>query len=241
MNTKPDLPAFNALSFDCYGTMIDWEAGILAVLRPWLETSGLALGDEEILAAYSEAEPQVEKARPDALYPDILRAVVKSMARRFQLEVSVMAREGLANSVGNWPPFSDSADALARLKCRYKLIILSNVDRASIARSVQLLDVEFDAIYTAEDIGSYKPDPRNFDYLLAHAKSDLDLEPHQILHVAQSLFHDHVPAKEKGFVTCWIDRRSEREGSGATKPPAAPVKPDFTFKTLAELADAAGV
>lgn len=241
MSMNSDLSAFRAMSFDCYGTLIDWEAGILAALHPWLEASGLAISDEEILAAFSEAEPQAERARPQTLYPEILRAVVKRMARTLGIEANVVVREGLANSVGNWPAFADSAEALRRLKRRYKLIILSNVDRASMARSRQLLGVEFDAVYTAEDIGSYKPDPRNFDYLLSHAKSDLGLEPEQILHVAQSLYHDHVPAKKKGLTTCWIDRRAEKEGSGAAKRPETPVEPDFTFQSLTELADTAGV
>ena len=241
MSMNSDISAFSAMSFDCYGTLIDWEAGILAALHPWLEASGLAISDEEILAAFSEAEPQAERAGPEALYPQILRAVVNRMARTLGIEANVVVREGLANSVGNWPAFPDSAEALGRLKRRYKLIILSNVDRASIARTRQLLGVEFDAVYTAQDIGSYKPDPRNFDYLLSHAKSDLGLAPHQILHVAQSLFHDHVPAQAKGLATCWIDRRAAKQGGGATKQPAVPITPDFRFESLAELAEAAGI
>ena len=236
---KADLSSFKALSFDCYGTLIHWEAGILAALRPWLAAAESTLSDDEILAVFSEEEPRAEKAHPDALYPDILRTVVKSLARTLGIKANVVVREGLANSVGNWPAFADSTEALERLKRRYKLIILSNVDRASIARTSQLLGVEFDAIYTAEDIGSYKPDPRNFDFLISHAKSDLGLEPHQILHVAQSLFHDHVPARGKGLATCWIDRRAGKEGSGATKQPAVPITPDFRFESLAELAEAA--
>ncbi len=241
MSMNSDFSAFSAMSFDCYGTLIDWESGILAALHPWLEASGLAISDEEILAAFSEAEPQAERARPEALYPEILRVVVNRMARTFGIEANVVVREGLANSVGNWPAFPDSAEALARLKRRYKLIILSNVDRASIARTRQLLGVEFDAVYTAQDIGSYKPDPRNFDYLLSHAKSDLGLEPDQILHVAQSLFHDHVPAQAKGLATCWIDRRTAKQGGGATKQPGVAIEPEFTFESLAELAEAAGI
>ncbi len=239
MSMNSDISAFSAMSFDCYGTLIDWETGILAALHPWLEATGLAIGDEAILAVFSEAEPQAERACPEAPYPEILRAVVNRMARTLGIEANVVVREGLANSVGNWPAFADSAEALGRLKRRYKLIILSNVDRASMARTRQLLGVEFDAVYTAQDIGSYKPDPRNFDYLLSHAKSDLGLEPHQILHVAQSLYHDHVPARAKGLATCWIDRRAAKEGGGATKPPGLAVEPEFTFASLAELAEAA--
>ena len=236
-----DLSAFSAMSFDCYGTLIDWETGILAALRPWLDASGLEVSDEKVLEIFAEQEPLAELISPQAPYPDILRLVVKRMARKLAIEANVVAREGLANSVGNWPAFPDSGEALGRLKRHFKLIILSNVDRDSFAGSRQLLGVEFDAVYTAQDIGSYKPNPRNFDYLLSHACTDFDLEPGQILHVAQSLYHDHLPAKAKGLATCWIDRRTGREGSGATKRASAPVQPDFTFHSLAELADAAGL
>lgn len=241
MTAQPPLSSFKAMSFDCYGTIIDWERGILAALRPWIEAGGLTLDDEEILATFAEAEPLAERAKPDALYPDILRAVVNRMAKVLGIEANVMVREGIANSVGLWPAFPDSTDALTRLQSRYKLIILSNIDRASIARTSQLLGTEFDATYTAEDIGSYKPERRNFNYLLSHAKADLGLEKQQILHVAQSLYHDHVPAQAKGLRTCWIDRRAGRPGFGATKRPKTPVRPDFTFPSLAGLAEAAGV
>ena len=137
----------------------------------------------------------------------------------------------LAVSVPDWPAFADSADALARLATRYKLVILSNVDRQSFAGSNARLGVRFDAIITAQDVGSYKPSPRNFDVLVATV-SGLGVADGRLLHVAQSLFHDHVPARAIGLPTAWIDRRGQRAGWGATPPPGIPVKPDFTFPTM---------
>ncbi len=236
-----DFSKFKAMSFDCYGTLIDWEAGLLTALRPWIKSEGVPFGDDEILAAFSEAEPKAEAANPEALYPDILRALLPEMASALGIRSTMMDQARLAVSVGDWPAFPDTVRALDRLGSHYRLIILSNIDRASFSKTNKRLGVVFDGIYTAEDIGSYKPDPRNFEYLLAQAESDFGLEKKDILHVAQSLYHDHAPAKKMGLETCWIDRRDGRDASGATKKPKAKVKPDHTFKTLAELADAAGV
>lgn len=236
-----DFSKFKAMSFDCYGTLIDWEAGLLDALRPWIKAEGVPFSDDEILAAFSEAEPKAEAANPEALYPDILRALLPEMAASLRIRSTMRDRERLAISVGDWPAFPDTVGALDRLGSHYRLIILSNIDRASFYKTNKRLGVVFDGIYTAEDIGSYKPDARNFEYLLTRAESDFGLEKQEILHVAQSLYHDHVPAKEMGLQTCWINRRDGRDTGGATREPKAKVKPDFTFKTLSELADAAGV
>ena len=143
----------------------------------------------------------------------------------------------LGGSVGDWPAFPDSAEALARLKRRYRLIILSNVDRAGFAASNRRLGVDFDAILTAQDIGSYKPNPANFDALLSRI-DELGVPRDRLLHVAQSLFHDHVPAKAKGLPTVWINRRRDEAGWGATPAPAATVQPDTEFPSMAAFADA---
>ena len=140
-------------------------------------------------------------------------------------------------SVPDWPAFPDSAAALAYLKQHYKLVILSNVDRVSFAGSNRRLGVEFDAIYTAQDIGSYKPDPRNFAYMLDRLQ-ERGIGPAQILHTAQSLFHDHAPAKRAGLASCWIDRRHAAVGWGATPPPPAGAGYDFRFTSMAAMADA---
>ena len=231
------LADFEALSFDCYGTLIDWEAGIAAVLSPWAERHGVQLRTEELLERYAVAEARQEEVTPGALYPDILGAAMRSLGATLGVDVSAEDAARLAVSVPDWPAFADSADALARLATRYKLVILSNVDRQSFAGSNARLGVRFDAIITAQDVGSYKPSPRNFDVLVATV-SGLGVADGRLLHVAQSLFHDHVPARAIGLPTAWIDRRGQRAGWGATPPPGIPVKPDFTFPTMDEFAAA---
>jgi 2-haloalkanoic acid dehalogenase type II len=146
--------------------------------------------------------------------------------------------ENFGLSVPHWPAFPDSADALRILKKHFKLVILSNVNREGFAASNRKLGVEFDAIYTAEDVGSYKPDPANFTYLLEHLKSDLGVTPGQILHTAQSLFHDHVPAAEFGLARAWIDRQdlANSDNWGATARVENRPEVDFLFSTMAEMA-----
>jgi 2-haloacid dehalogenase len=162
-----DFGDFEALSFDCYGTLIDWEAGIAAVLRRWADAHGLTLPDEQLLAVFSGQESAAEAAHPADLYPDILARSMRGLGAELGVPVSDDEARALAVSVPDWPAFPDSADALARLARRYRLIILSNVDRASFAGSNRRLGVTFTSILTAQDIGSYKPSPRNFEALAA--------------------------------------------------------------------------
>jgi 2-haloacid dehalogenase len=146
--------------------------------------------------------------------------------------------DNFAASIANWPAFPDSVAALAYLKRYHKLVILSNVDRISFRASNERLQVVFDAIYTAQDIGSYKPSPRNFSYMLQRLKKDFDVERNSVLHVAQSLLHDHVPANQCGIASAWIDRRYGKKGPGATKAPGAAPRHDFRFDSMAALVDA---
>jgi 2-haloacid dehalogenase len=231
------LSDFDALSFDCYGTLIDWEAGIAAVLEPWAREHGILAGREQLLVVYAKAEAQQEQTTPAALYPAILGAAMRRAGEALGVEVSDAESERLATSVGDWPAFPDSHAALAELSTRYKLIILSNVDRRSFAGSNARLGVRFDAIVTAEDVGSYKPSTRNFEALIETARG-LGVAGGRLLHVAQSLFHDHVPARSLGLPTVWIDRRGELDGWGATPPPNAAVTPDWTFPSMAAFAAA---
>ena len=231
------LTEFQAMSFDCYGTLIDWEAGLAGVLAPWARSAGLDLDDEALLAAYSRHEAEAEDAYPHEEYPQILARSMRALGSELGSQVSPEDAQRLAHSVPDWPAFADSADALAALSRRFKLIILSNVDRASFAASNQQLGVQFSAVITAEDVGSYKPSPRNFASLLTEA-SRLGIEAGMLLHVAQSLFHDHVPAQRAGLRTVWINRRMGRPGWGATPAPAAPVVPDWEFSSMAALAHA---
>jgi 2-haloacid dehalogenase len=232
-----DFADYEALSFDCYGTLIDWEAGLAAVLRPWAKRNELALADEQLLTAYSAHEKAAETEYPADLYPDILARSFRGLGAELGIEVSDEDATALATSVPDWPAFPDSADALRLLSQRAKLIILSNVDRASFAASNARLGVEFAAVLTAQDIGSYKPSPRNFAALTAQARR-LGIGEGKLLHVAQSLFHDHVPAKLAGLPTVWINRRHDRPGWGATPAPAADVRPDAEFDSIAAFAAA---
>jgi 2-haloalkanoic acid dehalogenase type II len=232
-----NLGDFDALSFDCYGTLIDWEAGIAAVLRPWADAHGLRMSDEQLLTAYSTHEAQAETDHPTDRYPRILARAMRGLGAELGVPVSDDEAESLEVSVPDWPAFPDSAQALQRLSRRYALIILSNVDRAGFARSNERLGVTFTSILTAEDIGSYKPSPRNFE-ALSREVTRLRIADGKLLHVAQSLFHDHVPAKAAGLATVWINRRHANPGWGATPHPSAEVTPDWTFTSMAALADA---
>ena len=234
-----DLTAFKALSFDCYGTLIDWETGIAAVLSPWAREQGLSLSDEELLLAYGKQEAAAQAATPSALYPDLLASAFRLMGSALGREVSDEWAHRLGDSVPDWPAFPDSADALARLASRYQLIILSNVHRAGFAGSNRQLRGDFAAIITAEDVGAYKPAENHFRALDRELDS-LGVERSELLHVAQSLFHDHVPAKREGLPSVWINRRSDRPGWGATPEPSSDYSYDLEFGSMSEFADAVG-
>jgi len=229
------LSDFNALSFDCYGTLIDWETGLLEALKPLRDRSGVS--DDDLLTAYGEAEHEVEVEHPGLIYSQLLEKVHATLCRRLGVAEDRDEAAKLGASVGDWPAFADSPDALRYLKQHFKLVILSNVDRASFAGSNRRLGVEFDHIFTAQDIGSYKPDPRNFEYLVARL-DEAGIAKSELLHVAQSLYHDHVPANRMGIASAWIDRRHDKPGGGATVLPEPMPHFDFRFTSMAELADA---
>jgi 2-haloacid dehalogenase len=174
---------------------------------------------------------------PAMPYAEVLAAVHAQLATEWGVPDDAMADARFGASVGDWPAFPDTADALRYLKQHYRLVVLSNVDRASFACSLPRLGVAFDAVHTAQDIGSYKPDPRNFAYLLDRL-GEWGVAKPQVLHVAQSLFHDHVPANAIGLASAWIDRRHEVGGSGATAPIEGAVRYDFRFPSMAALVEA---
>ena len=233
----PRITDFSTLTFDCYGTLIDWERGILAELRPWAERHGRGgLSDDRILETFGAIEAACEAETPQALYPQILAEVHRRLAREWDIAASQDEAEGFGQSVGRWPAFPDSAEALAYLKRHYKLVILSNVDRASFARSNEKLGVAFDLVVTAQDVGAYKPSLRNFEHALAEIAGRFGIGKEKVLHTAQSLFHDHVPARQAGLATMWINRRKAQGGWGATPPPAGAPTPDFEVASMAELA-----
>jgi 2-haloalkanoic acid dehalogenase type II len=231
------LTDFKVLTFDCYGTLIDWETGILNALRPLLTRGAAERSRDEILASFARHETAQEAETPDMIYSELLGQVHRRLAEEWGIAASEAAHRTFGGSVGSWPAFADSAASLAYLGQFYKLVILSNVDRKSFAQSRKRLGVAFDAVYTAEDIGSYKPDLRNFRSMIDALKRSGHAE-RDILHIAQSLFHDHAPANTVGLRSAWIDRRNSAAGGGATPPPPANVHYDFRFASMAELVEA---
>ena len=231
------LSNFKILTFDCYGTLIDWDTGIASALAPWLEREKVSLPIRDVLAAHGQHEYALEQEFPSMRYSELLGHVLKRIGEEFGAKVTDEDAERYGESVREWPAFADSVEALKYLKQHFQLVILSNVDRESFKYSNAKLGVAFDAIFTAEEIGSYKPDPGNFRYLLAKLEAD-GIEQHEILHVAESLHHDHVPAQKLGLKTCWIHRQHGKEGFGATRPPDEEAQYDFHYRSLAELAGA---
>ncbi len=232
-----DLASYRALSFDCYGTLIDWEAGLLAVLRPWADDAAIDVGDEQLLATYGVHEAATERERPSARYPLILAEAFRRTGRALDRAVSDDWAAQLGDSVGDWPAFPDSADALAALARHYELIIVSNVHRAGFAASNERLHGRFASIITAEDVGAYKPADEHF-VALRRTLEQLAIDPARHVHVAQSLFHDHVPAERLGLASVWIDRRHDRPGSSATPQPGTEAYA-LRFGSMADFATAA--
>jgi 2-haloacid dehalogenase len=233
------ITQFTTLTFDCYGTLIDWERGILAELEPWAAKHGLQIDSNVLLETFGETEARFEAEMPRKLYPEILEEVLRRLAARWSVKLDTGEAETFGASVGRWPAFPDSPAALQYLQNHYNLVIISNIDHASFAKSQARLGVTFDCVVTAQDVGSYKPDRRNFEFALDRIKQELDVEPRDVLHVAQSLFHDVVPAKSIGLRTMWINRRKGLAGWGATPAPSAAgdgAQPDFEVASLGDLA-----
>ena len=228
------LSDFKVLTFDCYGTLIDWETGMINGLAPITSLSPVPLSRTAILEAHARVEAMQQRATPGMPYRDLLATVAKRLAEQWAIAARWEDCCAYGRSVGDWPAFPDSATALQDLKKHFKLVVLSNVDNDSFAASHRRLGVSFDAVYTAQDIGSYKPAQRNFKYMLDQL-ADLGVKKGEILHVAESLFHDHAPANAMGLASAWIHRRHAEQGSGATMPVAAQPKFDFRFTSMAEL------
>jgi 2-haloalkanoic acid dehalogenase type II len=227
---------FKALTFDCYGTLIDWESGMFAALQPLIGRVKKKLSRDEVLAAHARHESSQQITTPTMPYSRLLAMVYKRLAEEWDMPAPFDEALAYGRSIKDWPAFPDSAEALKYLKQHYRLVILSNVDNESFAFSNAKLDVTFDAIYTAEDIGSYKPSPRNFTYMLDKLAT-LGLGKRDVLHTAESLFHDHGPANEFSLASCWIHRRHEEGGFGATMNPGSEPRYDFRFTSMAALVD----
>lgn len=231
------LTDFKVLTFDCYGTLIDWESGMAEALKPLVEKAGRPLTRDQILAAHARHESSQQVVTPAKRYSELLAVVHKRLAEEWGVSTSWDAALAYGRSIKDWPAFPDSAEALKYLKQHYKLVILSNVDNESFAHSNKRVGVAFDAVFTAEDIGSYKPSPRNFEYMLEKL-SGYGIAKGEILHTAESLFHDHAPANDFGLASCWIHRRHTEGGFGATMNPGKTPHTDFRFTSMAEMAKA---
>ncbi|MEO9189859.1 MAG: haloacid dehalogenase type II, partial [Acetobacteraceae bacterium] len=205
------LTEFAALSFDCYGTLIDWESGLWAALQPLLARCPAPAARDAALADFATIEGRVQTETPALPYAQVLAEVHRRLVAAWKAAPDADETRRFGESVGDWPAFPDTADALRRLKRCFRLVILSNIDNASFARSLPRLGVAFDESFTAEDIGSYKPDPRNFAFLIARM-AERGIARERLLHVAQSLFHDHAPANAAGLASVWIDRRAGKQG-----------------------------
>jgi 2-haloacid dehalogenase len=224
-----DFSRVTTITFDCYGTLIEWEAGILPVMRALLARHARTFADSAILELYGEFEAAAESG-PYQSYRGVLRSVVGAFGKRLGFEPTPADSNSLPDSVASWPPFADTVAALQKLKHRYKLAIISNIDDDLFAESQKLLKVEFDAVITAEQAQSYKPALRNFELAL----QKLGCRREHLLHVGQSIYHDVIPAQTLGIATVWVNRKSARPGVGAVK--AALGKADLEVPDLATLA-----
>lgn len=232
-----NLSDFKVLTFDVYGTLIDWETGMMNGLKPLTDKVSRSLSRNEILEAHAHYESSTQRQTPAKVYSQILAVVYKRLAEEWGVEVSWGDCLTYGVSVEHWPAFDDSAEALRYLKQHYKLVVLSNVDNVSFAHSNKKLQVAFDAAYTAGDIGSYKPAPANFEYMIENL-ARLGIAKEEILHTAESMFHDHAPANRFGLANCWIYRRHDQEGFGATMHPGDMPNYDMVLNSMAELVKA---
>jgi 2-haloacid dehalogenase len=223
--------AYDVLTFDCYGTLIDWETGLLGALREALPAAA-GEDDDRLLEAYARYEADAEHP-PYRSYRQVLAAGLRGVAADLSLDVGDESVARFSESVREWPAFPDSAAALRLLQRRFRLGVLTNCDTDLFAASNERLGVDFDWVVTAEQARSYKPALAGFELALR----TIPVPRERILHVAQSLFHDHVPAKQLGLASVWIDRRHDRPGAGAT--PAASASPDASFPSMHAFADAA--
>jgi 2-haloacid dehalogenase len=224
---------FDLITFDCYGTLIDWERGIFTALKPVLATHGRSIPDAELLELYGEFEAEAEAGEYQN-YREVLRSVVRSFGRKLQFTPTLDEVEALANSVRKWRPWPDTVDALKRLSRRYGLAIISNIDDDLFRITQRYLGVKFRQVTTAQQARCYKPGRKIFELALEKTK----VAPARILHVGQSIYHDVLPAQSFGLATVWVNRPSPRAGIGAVK--KAQGQPDLEISDLATLAQKAG-
>ncbi|MBL10047.1 MAG: haloacid dehalogenase [Acidiferrobacteraceae bacterium] len=244
---RNEFSKYKAVSLDCYGTLIDWENGIWHALKPLMVANrSPRLEKMDLLQQFAQFESKQQRSTPKMRYSEILEIVHRRLASHNKLKTSDVLDKNFGASIFEWEPFSDSQIALKMIKSKFKLIILSNVDIEGFNKSQGKLDVDFDAVYTAEDIGSYKPNLLNFQYLCDHISDRFAFERTEILHVAQSLYHDHEPASKIGLDNVWIDRNNQDEEEpdlshhnwGATCQVHDKPKINFVFPSMLDLAQA---
>jgi 2-haloacid dehalogenase len=223
-----DFSRFEVLTFDCYGTLINWEDGILRCLHRVLASHGKDTDDVTILQWYGEFEAKAESGKYHS-YREVLESVVKQFGERFGFTPTEQEAGSLAESLKGWKPWPDSVDALRELRNRFRIAIISNVDDDLFAVTEPKLGIKFDEVITAQQAQAYKPALRIFELALSRIAVPVD----RILHVGQSLYHDVVPARSFGLATVWVNRPSARSGVGAVK--AVEARPDFEVHSLAEL------
>lgn len=230
------LNDFSLLSFDVYGTLVDWESGVVDALQPLLKTNDSpSFSRKELLEVYHELEKAQQSKTPDMTYAQLLTTIHPQIATRLGLErPTTQSSETFGESIGRWPAFPDTVEALRRLSKTYKLVVLSNVDRESFAKTNAgpLQGFHFDLVVTAQDVGSYKPALRNFEYMLEKVKAEFGIDKNEVLQTAQSQFHDHHPAKEIGIKSSWIERSGSIMGNREQE------VSDWKFDTLEQMADA---
>ena len=227
-----DFNRYKVLTFDCYGTLIDWESGILGALRPVLANHGIEASDTELLELYAELEAKYEGGEYHR-YDVVQRLVMTEMSLRLGFDAAFFELDCLSKSIKDWLPFADTVESLKKLQTKYKLAIVSNIDDMLFVDTAKHLQVEFDYVCTAQQFRAYKP---SLEYLIP-AFDRVSGSRDQILHVAESLFHDVKPARELGVSTVWVNRRQGRPG--ATK--LIDVSPDLEVPDLASLVTAAGI
>lgn len=229
-----DFEGFNVLSFDCYGTLIDWEKGILTSMKKVFAETECRPSDDEILLLYANIESGLE-ADTYRTYKETLRRIIDRFGERLGFEPTPAQRESLIATLPNWPPFDDTVASLRAFKRKYKLAVISNTDDDLFGQTAKRLEVSFDWVITAEQVRDYKPSSKNFEYAI----QTIGIPKERMLHIAQSIYHDIVPASSLGISTVWVNRREGLEGSGATKP--AQGEPDLVVPDLATLASMMGL
>ena len=224
------------LTFDCYGTLIDWEKGIIDALQPILMAKGIKISDDEILIHFGRTEHVIQSESPGMLYSHVLEEVVYKFGEKYGFNPTKAEAESFGLSIKNWKPFPDTVAGLKKLARFFKIIIVSNIDNTSIAATVPHVGIDFYKIFTAQEMGAYKPDEKVFSYVFEKLSNE-GIQKNDILHVAESVFHDHIPAKKLNLNSVWIHRKSDKQTAGATPNVDKAYIPDFQFNTLLDFAN----